>query len=324
MPPQYVPTEPLRRIDWLAVAPWLLLFRVPGVALSWRVLVPSALLGYLAGFVPASPVALAPAAIARAAFEGIAWPWGWLMSCGEFFDLPRMNQLAAAGEIVGTTVFAAWAFVAVSRIAASRLTNQRAGVPLWTAVALPFRSLVVLPASCLLIAIPLTTLFAVGWFSAWLGLSAIWPMSSLLILFATLATAVAATATPLAAVAIGVEDVDAFDAVSRGVAYATQRLGRLAFYVTTAVGIGCTAGLLLESLIALHGTFLEAIVTRPTEAIIPLTVWDDALRVFLRGYYVAYWIIATTAIYLLLRRDIDGQPLDEMAFSADQASSADA
>lgn len=163
-----------------------------------------------------------------------------------------------------------------------------------------------------------------GWFSAWLGLSVTWPLTSLLLFFATVATAVAVVATPLGAVAIATDNADAFDAVSRGVAYATQRVGRLTFYLALAAAIGCAGGLLLESIIALHDAFLRAIAPRPTETLIPLTVWDDALRTFIRGYYVAYWITASTAIYLLLRHDIDGQPLDEMAFPADQASSVDA
>lgn len=126
--------------------------------------------------------------------------------------------------------------------------------------------------------------------------------------------------TPLVLAAIAVDDADIFDAVSRAYAYAIQRPARLAAYLLIAALVGAFSGLLLETALLTIWSVLNVLYFRLAESGKSAAQWwEHTALVATRGFYIAYFFTAMTAIYLLLRRDIDGQPLDEIAHADDAA-----
>lgn len=309
--PQRVPPEPLRRIDWLAVAPWLLLFRAPQACLGWPLVV-----GAIGAVV-------------------VGWPGidrFSATSLERMLDQSRqvLSVVPGPGEVTAQYLIqcVAWPLIAVliSPAAAAGLTESRGG-RFWKAIRLaPKRCLRVFTA-VLLLASP-AALFAFasrlyllgyGWTPTEAITGAATPIAFwLLIVPMAILTLVVVVGYPLTVAAVCLDDADGFDAASRTFAYVTQRLGRLAFYVVIAWVIGVAAGCLVEAVIAFPAVF-DPIVGPTTSFGQRAAYWGQTVAVrSLRGFYPAYFFTAATAIYLLLRHDIDGQPLDEMAGAPDQ------
>lgn len=115
--------------------------------------------------------------------------------------------------------------------------------------------------------------------------------------------------------AIVIDRADTFDAVSRVYAYVYQRFGRLLFYSFVAGVIGLFTAALVEAFIALllnTTVMIAGPVPNDFEARSFLQLWTSVLLRVADGYYGAYLFTSWTAIYLLLRQDVDGQPIDEM------------
>ena len=235
-------------------------------------------------------------------------PWGWMALC------------------VWTAVGAA-----IARIAALRLTHHEVG---------SFRKAIdaawetTLPRIGVVLGLGLihTLMWGVVWL---LGTAASSPTFGglvdfflpLVLLFAALPALLGlciAVGWPLMTAAAGVERPDAFDLVSRGIAYAYQRPLRLVVYLAQAWVVGVVGGgvahLLARSVMRVASVWLE---TRGGELTGMAAVWWWAGEHLPMVYHAAYFWSAAVVIYLLLRRDIDEQQADEIFLEAadvDQAA----
>lgn len=143
---------------------------------------------------------------------------------------------------------------------------------------------------------------------------------------------------PLMWSTVAVERTDSFDAISRGFAYLYQRPLHLLFYLTAAsvlgalaqfavdfgvrtttaatevaVGIGAGEGRLRD--LGWDGNGASHDLSEVGEfGATAIQFWTNAVRAAARYFPLAYFWPATTAIYLLLRRDIDGAEVTEVAF----------
>lgn len=137
----------------------------------------------------------------------------------------------------------------------------------------------------------------------------------------------AAIGWPLMIAAIAVEAEDSFDAMSRGFGYVHQRSGRLLGYVAFAWVLG-TFGMALTGFLAsltlqlaLWGLGLGA----PDQRLLasfqghpgtdggPHGFWSAVLAHLAHGWAYSYFWTATTHIYMLVRRDVDGTPYHDVA-----------
>jgi hypothetical protein len=147
---------------------------------------------------------------------------------------------------------------------------------------------------------------------------------------------------PLMWSAISTEGTDTFDALSRSYAYLFQRPLRCLFYVVVAAFLGWLGWLLVlgfsEGVIYLGywaagwgcgNEQLKAIMTNG-EGLSGAGVfgarlvhfWTSCLRLLAVGYLFSYFWTASTAIYLLLRHDVDATEMDEVFLDADAAEEA--
>ena len=143
---------------------------------------------------------------------------------------------------------------------------------------------------------------------------------------------------PLMFSTVAVERTDAFDAISRGFAYLYQRPLHLLFYVvvasllglplqvavtlaadatsaatTWAVSIGAGEGRLDD--LGLDGDGVSRNVSAVGEfGSAAILFWTGAIRAAATYFPLAYFWCATPAIYLLLRREIDGTELTDVVF----------
>jgi len=124
---------------------------------------------------------------------------------------------------------------------------------------------------------------------------------------------------PLLLAALGSQSSDALDALSRMIAYVTQRPLRLLGYTALAALLAWAGGLLVEAVTA-STAFVAWLLTErglyKPEADLPLAEriirgWSFVLLIA-KSYYPAYIATTGTAVYLLLRRDVDEQETDEV------------
>jgi hypothetical protein len=156
---------------------------------------------------------------------------------------------------------------------------------------------------------------------------------------------------PLMWSTVSVEGNDAFDALSRSYAYTFQRPIHLLFYGLVAIFVG-TLGYLLVQFFAAGVVHLTAWAMSwgagnarmgfPTAVAIAadpeasaaaaaslldpdtsfatriIVFWNSLVRLIAAGFAISYLWSATTAIYLLLRRDIDSAEMDEVQLEQDE------
>ncbi len=144
---------------------------------------------------------------------------------------------------------------------------------------------------------------------------------------------------PLMQASVAAEAEDGFDAMSRAYAYVHQRPWHYAAYVAVAVAVGCV-GLFFVDLFAGLVVRLSAWAlafggprstvlgyyrpTPPTTAVPPAATaatvahgfWLAVVGLLARGWVYSYFWTAATAIYLLLRRDVDGTPWGTIAYES--------
>lgn len=316
-------TEPpvLRRIDWLAVAPWTLIFRAPAVAASPTILVCVALVGILPGLTPpggVASVALNPDEIATIAFANAAWvpgyPYG-LISAGADLWEPLATMVPSLGA---AAVLLTILLTGIGRLCAVRLTVTGASgarQDLYFGLRRGHRTV----AATLLLLLPGLLTLAAGMGGAFLfdthHDSDTGSMAADLVhaigLVAGLLLSVALAASPLTLAAVVVDGADPFDAASRAIAYAVQKPLTLVWAVACLFGLVFASGLILETFLAVANATGEWLIGQERNGS-ALAVSNYAISV-VRSYYLAAWLVGLIAIYLIMRQRVDGQPLDEIA-----------
>lgn len=145
---------------------------------------------------------------------------------------------------------------------------------------------------------------------------------------------------PLMWATISTEGTDSFDALSRSYAYTFQRPLHYLLYTLVAGVLGVLGWLLVSNFAAgvIHVTYwaasfgagrerIAAVMTGETLGVIGgagatlLRVWVDVVRLLAVGFLYSYFWTAATAIYFLLRRDVDATEMDEV-FLEDQEEDA--
>lgn len=313
------PGQVLRRVDWLALMPWLILFRSPGIALGKPMLfsfVATLLLSgdyswenpelptSINGFIREASTGLNACGeeILRCCLEGQVVDWAWLIVRGLL-----------------------WSFVglAITHHTARSFTERHPislSASLWLGCkdALPMLGAYVLVGST--VGLLVTALAILGSLAnlldMWSMLGAMWIAVVLVLgLPIVLLAGGLLIGGEFAVSAIVIDRADTFDAVSRVYAYVYQRFGRLLFYSFVAGVIGLFTAALVEAFIALllnTTVMIAGPVPNDFEARSFLQLWTSVLLRVADGYYGAYLFTSWTAIYLLLRQDVDGQPIDEM------------
>lgn len=228
---------------------------------------------------------------------------------------PTRGAVCAAHAVA--LLAAVWFALAIARTTTARLaTSGRSS----TAASLKFatlrlKSLLIPALAPLLFAAAIGATGAVAKFAAGSGVLAAVaaPISALAFWAFVVLAALTAVAFPLATVAVAAEKSDGFDALARGVSYATRRPLHLIFYAVlaallTAVGAGLVGwasetarGLYVGAFGGDGGAWGE--------------FWNLALFALPASYCGVSAVVYTSAIYLALRRSVDGTPFD--AFAAD-------
>ncbi len=334
--PLSLPEKTIQRIDWLSIAPWILLLRVPGAVFGWPFVagaVGALLFGGMAS--PGVSTEGDPVTAVRIASEALrSFPFDSFRSIGETLTLAdqtigwRLSRLLVA--TLGVVVWGGLAVVIADRVALSLTEAPRRG--LFSSVR---RAVAALPSliGCAIFAMAFVTTVLAFWpwlthallVEAWqpitLVTASMWGVVVLVSLLLTIGLIVVGAAALLLPAALAVERCDAFDATSRSFAYATQRLGGLTVYVAITAVLGIVAGAAVELVFDAGMSLTYAAfppLTQPeslgaTTASSLAGVWTAVLARVVDGFYPAYFFASMTGIYLLLRRDVDGQPIDQMA-----------
>ncbi len=305
----------IRRVDWLAVAPWTLLFRVPGIALGKP---------FILGAAGSLFLGIYPKQIAIESFS-IAEIFNFVVDyVNLLIKLPaelihHLTMLDWQASLLYALWFFGWGFLGLLIIEyTSRVLTNHPAQGLIHDAKKAFLHLPKLVGVCVLtlvatlpFAIPLLlACWALEFELVAKGLYYAWPLISLglgIPIYLLLAGLV--WFNPLALSAIVVDRADLFDATSRMYAYGYQNLLRIVGYVSFALLLGVISYYLLIVLLGGTDLVLHELLGNKSQHI-----WLQALLYKLPfGYACGYFYTATSAIYLLSRRDIDDQPLDELA-----------
>lgn len=295
-------------IDWLTIAPWTMLLRVPGIAVGKPLLIGIAgsllLGGWPTTFCELAETDLVSAWQSDGGFESLAF--GDLIYRGPFAWVASLLWLAV-WLMLGSAIIdhAARSLCSLPESSMVRSLNL-----------IPSRFLTTLGGLSLTLA-GIALLSGILWFAGWFGsfkfLQSIyqiaWPLLTILFgLPLLLLTVGGVIGWPLMLCAAVIDKSDTFDATSRTFAYLYQRIFDLVFLVIAASAVGILCHWILEAL--QMGLFF----TMEPFAPIADTTWGKrVLSNFLEGFYFAYFFSASAAIYLLLRKRVDDQPIDEMA-----------
>lgn len=144
---------------------------------------------------------------------------------------------------------------------------------------------------------------------------------------------------PLMWSTISTEGNDSFDALSRSYSYVFQRPLQFLFYAAVAIFLGLLGWLLAfgfsQTVVYLTewaaswgsgGARMDFVFGRTVEGPSGMTsagatmiaFWAGCVHLLVLGFVYSYFWTASSAIYLLLRRDVDGTDMDEV-YVADQA-----
>ena len=321
-------SDVIYEVDWVSIAPWTTLFRGPGIALSFQVLL-FAFLGMV---------------FSGCLFQEQVSPiqWNSFLSETNRLTLPEEilspfshdfvpeQDLVPEGEktnrffwLYQTYLVFVWSFfgLAISMAAARAFSfgeeqslkasfrhNMTRWPKLLAAIAIVLGAL----------ALPLLLLWLYGLFIRIpvVGLLGILlcPVAILLGIVLVILGIGFLVGFPFLVAAIAVEIPDPFDAVSRMYAYVWQRVARLVCYLGLALLIGLVFALAVECFGAGTLYVFDRLVNPIPEGLLNRSTdwWGQTFLVFLRSTYAAYFFTSTTIIYLLLRQDIDGQSMEEI------------
>lgn len=319
------PPPTLRRIDWLAVAPWTLIFRAPGVACRMAPLIAGFWLLLAFGSTSSEVAAPQGREIVVAAARG-ANQLGLVWSSPEI-SVSWVSRLAVR-VVVGSYVLCA-----AAGWAAGRFNDDRTSASWRASWRVASRRAHHALLAVLITIVPGVVLIGVGLLMDSLaGAEATSSLAGLLRLGAQLnyligwiACLACLVAAPFMATAVAVDSADSFDAASRGVAYVTQQPLVTLWCFTLSFLVTVAGGLFVETLLA-GAAAMPGWVGQLSGDQPPVPPESPTLSPFLlagvRSYYAASWIACTVATYLVLRQHIDGQPLDEIELGDDQPSAA--
>lgn len=274
--------------------------------------------------------------------------WKWLSAPAwaamVYANVPLRD--AASLLLCGLVGVAVWAFfgTAICRIAAVQLAADE---PVGWGAALRFAGRK-WPACCaapllpiggvVLAAVPILVL---GWIMrADVGLllgGLLWPLALVAGLLMTLLLLGLLFGWPLMWGTISAEGTDSFDALSRSYAYVFQRPLHYLFYVVVAGVIGWLGWLLVQNFAASvvwltywsagwgsDGERLQSILGIGEElsgaaawGVVLIHFFAGCVKLLAVGYLYSYFWTAATAIYFLLRRDVDATEMDEVFLDAD-------
>jgi len=135
---------------------------------------------------------------------------------------------------------------------------------------------------------------------------------------------------PLMWATISVEGTDSFDALNRTYSYVFQRPLRYFFYVIVATVVGWLGWIVVENFaasviwLASWAASWGAGAARMDELVYGkgalssiIAFWSGWVKLLAIGYAFSYFAVASTAIYYLLRRDVDARETDEVFLDAD-------
>jgi hypothetical protein len=167
----------------------------------------------------------------------------------------------------------------------------------------------------------------------------LWPLALAMGLMMTLLLLGLLFGWPLMWATISTECTDSFDALSRCYAYVFQRPLHYLFYALVAAVVGGLGWLLVQNFAAgvvwmaywaagwgSGGEHLKSVMGveggKPLEGIgyagaAVIHFWAGCVKLAAVGYLFSYFWTASTAIYLLLRRDVDATEMDEVFLDAD-------
>jgi hypothetical protein len=135
---------------------------------------------------------------------------------------------------------------------------------------------------------------------------------------------------PMMIASVATEGEDGFDAISRSFAYVYQRPWQYLSYGALAVAIGCVGFLFVDqfarlvclfsgwalSFTAPAGVLAALYNLGPSEpkstAVLAHLLWLRGIVLLVQGWLFSYLLTVAAAIYLLLRRSVDGTPWSEI------------
>ena len=138
------------------------------------------------------------------------------------------------------------------------------------------------------------------------------PIVSLAIVLATFLIAITVAAVPLAITAVAAENTDCFDAVSRGASYLTQRFLFFviyAFFSLVLIGLGAAIVEFVAEICSI--VWSQIYYARETRESLTWTeFWLLPILLLPVTYCCTSAVVYANAIYILLRRSVDGVPFD--------------
>lgn len=272
----------------------------------------------------------------REAWAGQAGYW-------QAFVAPFWTRAATSADgfqqgLAGVVRLIVWSLfgVAIARIAALHLTHHeppsmatalRRSTSGWIGQAAgPLVPLAVVGVSAGLVHMlgGMSRLWPIG-----MAVALLWPLLALLAAAAGVLAIGVAFGFPLMLASQSVERRDPFDAVSCGFAYVYQRPLRLAAYTAQALAVGAAAGAVVLLAVRVSdsvlvgwfeglgyafddGGHLYGPGSGPSVVASIARFWHNLFLCLPAVFYAAYFWFAATAVYLLLRRDIDEKPSDEV------------
>lgn len=309
----------IRRVDWQELVPPTLLFRAfsatfkPSFLLLGSFFV--ALLSIPLGLIPKAPrklIDLMDEAANATSIGGGAPLFPELSDYAPNLTFAQIEICPSSSFALGAIVFAVvaiWFALAVSRTTVVKLTSSsrsstfaslKFATKKFKSILLPVLLPCMFFASIFIFSILVYKLGTFGEICA-----PIWVLCSLALLVLLL---VSVLAIPFSMTAIAAENSDCFDAISRGISYATQRLLFCIFYyafafILTFIGWIVVEGIAEACLDFFCGTYFGDDGSW-------LDFWRFVVILLPSVYCALSFVVYSNAIYILLRRSVDGTPCD--------------
>jgi hypothetical protein len=160
----------------------------------------------------------------------------------------------------------------------------------------------------------------------------LWPLALLAALIMAILLFGVLFGWPLMWATISTEGTDSFDALSRSYAYAFQRPLHYLFYAFIAACLGALGWLFVRNFAAgiiwlahwsmAWGGKLPELNGLGNAGVALVHFWDGCVNLVAVGFLFSYFWASSSAIYLLLRRDVDATETDEVYLDADASEPA--